>query len=62
MATKTSEIIVRAFATVLLLVGILLVYFAYISGTALGGFEVFFLASGVVMALIGVLGLVSRIK
>ena len=62
MATNISEIVVRAFAAVLLLVGILLTYFSYMSVSALGSFLVFFIVSGVVMTFIGVLGLVSKIK
>jgi|GEM_PF-3262867 predicted membrane channel-forming protein YqfA (hemolysin III family) len=62
MVVKPGWVIGRALAIVLLLCGSYLAFIAHESSEALGDFTTFFVVSGVILACIGVFGLVAKFK
>ena len=62
MVSKTGIFIARLFSIVLLVSGIYMIYSSYTSIEALGDFWIYFVGSGLLLAVVGTLGLIFKFK
>ncbi|MGC9014346.1 MAG: hypothetical protein ACP5KW_08260 [Thermoproteota archaeon] len=58
----SKVVLARSYATLLIIVGILIGYIAYATGSPLGNFQYYFEALGVLLVVIGLLGWFFKLK